>query len=261
MTASRASSPSPSAPPPEEPPILPDPLLALAPPAVQRSAARSAQDAFTEAFTLSLEADPASRTQRLAASADTLLRWSGEAESEARALRQALLLSALDQWGLAWSQAFGGAGLNGLAELVGHFRAGLDPVAEAACQAAFERLNADEGAAFTFKAEVRKAIHLALWHAMIAEPHREAATGLLQTLGGMMLAVDRTLPLTGWLIVAGTLADIRIRSERHQLATSGLGQELTQELSAALARELPPERRQRLFAAAAHAARIWQAAA
>ena len=46
---------------------------------------------------------------------------------EARAARMALLISGLDQWGLAYSQAFSLTAIPALSALIGTLRNGLDP--------------------------------------------------------------------------------------------------------------------------------------
>lgn len=182
------------------------------------------------------------------------------AGDEARALRQALLLSGLDQWGQAWSRAYGAGAMTGLSELLGALRDALDPAAEAAVQAAFARLDADEGGAFAFKAELKKSICVALWHTLIAEEDRDAAAALANQLGGMLLGTLQAMPQSGWVVVASVLADIQIRCLAHDLAKEGLAQEMTQELFAALAQALAPEDRKRIMGGAAQAVVAWQQA-
>ncbi len=181
-------------------------------------------------------------------------------EGEARALRQAMLLSGLDQWGQAWSSAYGAGAMTGLSELLGVLRDTLDPAAEAAVQAAFAQIGASEGAVFSFKAEVQKSVYVALWHALIAEDNRENATALANQLGSLMLGLLKTMPENGWIIVASTLADIQIRCLAHQLAQEGLAQEMTQQLFAALSQALPAEDRKRILGGAGQAVVAWQQA-
>lgn len=246
---------------------LNDPLAQLAPHNLQREAARLAQEAFALAFRQSLEAAGEDRPQIIAEVVQRLMVWTSDSKgeevgSEARNLRQAMLLSGLDQWGLAYAQAYGPQAMTGLTALVAGLRAGLDGAGETAgYQAYFERLSDEETAAFAFKSEVRQAIHLALWHTMIATENRGEALELLQQLGNMMLALPAAMPEVGWVIVSNTLADIQIRCLAHALAAEGLAQELTQELFAALSRQLPEEQRQRVMSNAARTVLEWQQAA
>lgn len=182
------------------------------------------------------------------------------AGDEARALRRALLLSGLDQWGLAWSRAYGAGAMTGLSELLGVLRDALDPAAEAAVQAAFSHLNSAEANAFAFKAELHKSIFVTLWHTLIAEEDRDSATALANQLGGMLLGLLQSMPQHGWVVLASTLADIQIRCLAHDLAKEGLAQEMTQELFAAIAQALPAEERKRILGGAGQAVVAWQQA-
>lgn len=179
---------------------------------------------------------------------------------EARALRQAMLLSGLDQWGQAWSLTYGAGAMTGLSELLGCLRDTLDPVAEAQVQAAFTRLNADEGSAFSFKAELQKSIAVALWHTLIAESDRENAATVASQLGGLLLGLLKSMPENGWIVAASVLADIQIRCLAHQLAQEGLAQEMTQELFAAISQALSTEDRKRILGGAGQAVVAWQQA-
>lgn len=219
------------------------------------------QDAFSQAFRLTLDAADEARRQGVARLAPPLLDWCRMGDDdEARALRQALLLSGLDQWGQAWSRAYGAGAMTGLSELLGALRDALDPAAEAAVQAAFARLDADEAGAFAFKAELQKSLFVALWHALIAEEERDAAVALAGQLGGLLLGTLQAMPKSGWVVVASALADIQIRCLAHGLAQEGLAQEMTQELFAALAQTLAPEERKRILGGAAQAVLAWQQA-
>jgi len=181
------------------------------------------------------------------------------AGDDARALRQALLLAGLDQWGQAWSRAYGAGAMTGLSELLGVLRDALDPAAEAAVQAAFRRLD-EEPAALAFKAELKKSIFVALSHTLIAEEDRDAATALANQLGSMLLGTLQSMPENGWVIVASTLADIQIRCLAHGLAQDGLAQEMTQALFAAIAQALPGDERKRILGGAGQAVVAWQQA-
>ncbi len=219
------------------------------------------QDAFVEAFRLTLESGKDVRQASIARLCVPLLEWCRMAEAgEARALRHAMLLYGLDQWGLAYSRAFGPGALTGLSELVGVLRDALDPAAEAACQKAFAQLGEIENGLFSFKAEQQKSLLVALWHGMIAEENRDAATTLAEQLGSMMLGLLKSMPAQGWVIVASALADIQIRCLAHSLAAEGLAQEMTQQLFAALVQNLAPEERQRILGGAGQAVVAWQQA-
>lgn len=233
-----------------------DPLITLLPREAQTQAARHAQDGFALAFRLTLEATPETRQKAMLEAAARLEQWIGEADAAGtQALRAALLLGGLDQWGLAYSQIFGAQGMSGLGELVAALRGGKHG---AAALDAMERIDAAPECAFSFKAELRKAIHLALWHAMIAEEDREGAVAVLKQVGGMMLGLVEKMPELGWIIVANTLADIQIRCLAHGLAADGLAQEMTEQLFGALKQQLPPEQRDRIMSAATQTVIAWQ---
>ena len=235
---------------------LTDPLATQLPRDIQTHAARLAQDGFAHAFRLAVETPASERQQPIVDAVKKLNEWVREpADREQSALRFAMLLSGLDQWGLAYSLVFGAAAMTGLSELVNGLRAsaGDDSATET-----IARIDDDQASAFSFKAELRKSIHLALWHSMIAEEDRESATGVLKQLGGMMLRLVESMPDLGWIIVAHTLADIQIRCLAHQLATSGLAQELTQELFGALNQQLPANQREKIMAGATQTVIAWQ---
>ncbi len=236
-----------------------DPLLSLADTATQRHAARLAQDAFAQAFRLSV--GEAGQNGGVAGLHAELARWAADADAageDARALRLALLLAGLDQWGLAWSGAFGLTAIPALSELVGRLRTGLDAQAEARFLRYFEQISAAEENAADFRVELRRGIHLALWHAAIAAEERDEALRLAACLGSQLLGLTRALPLSGWRLVADALAAIQIRCLTGGLAAEGIAQEATQALFAALARELPENVRDAVMAHAAQATIAWQ---
>lgn len=236
---------------------LTDPLATQLPRETQIQAARLAQDGFAHAFRLTVEAPASERQKPIIAAVKKLGDWINDpADREQSALRSAMLLSGLDQWGLAYTQVFGAAAMAGLSELVAGLRASA-PHGDVASDA-IERISDDQAAAFSFKAELRKAIHLALWHSMIEDAERESATATLKQLGGMMLRLVESMPDLGWIIVAHTLADIQIRCLAHQLATTGLAQEMTQELFGALNQQLPTDQREKIMAGATQTVIAWQ---
>lgn len=242
-------------------PIPADGLVALAPVDVQKLAARMAQDAFSQVFRLTLNEDDAGRAQGVAELSVALRNWSAAGVGDdVRALRLALIVAGLDQWGLAYSQAFGLAAIPGLSELVGALRVGLDPQQEAKFQQQFAAIEASEGNAIDFKIDLRRAIHLALWHAMIACEEREQATAILVRLGGMMTALVTTMPELGWRLVADALAHVQIRCLSEGLAADGLARDMNEALFAALSNELPAPVRDRVMAHATRAVLGWQQA-
>lgn len=242
-------------------PVPADPLARLASPEEQRRAARMVQDAFAQVFRLSLEADEAACAGGVDTLRTALGNWAAAGEGDGgAALRMAMLLSGLDQWGVAYSRAFGLAALPALSNLVGGLRTGLDEGAEARFLTQFEALGAAEENAVDFKIELRRAIHLALWHGAIAADDRAEALRLAGALGGTLLAVTREMPQLGWRLVADALAHIQIQCLAHGLATEGPAREATEALFAALARELPDETRDAVMAYTAQAVSGWRQA-
>ncbi|WP_345798431.1 hypothetical protein [Castellaniella sp. MT123] len=241
---------------PQEPADITDPLAGLALPQTQAEATRLAQRLFTLAFRQAA-GSPASQST-LDELRDRGAAWCDAANSrDARALRLALLLTGLDQWGLAFSQAFGITAMPVLSALLGGLRTDLDPQEDACFQRWFAQIDAVEAAAIDFKIELRRAIHLALWHAMAAETDLEAAQPVLHTLGSLLLALDARMPTLGWRLVADTLAHVQIGLIDHpdlpELAQSG-----TRCLFAALREALPREHYERIMAHATQAVLGWQ---
>lgn len=233
-----------------------DGLAALADRDTQCQAARMAQDAFAAAFRLTFAADDAARGKEIAALAERLRNWS----AAGGALRLALLVSGIDQWGVAYSRAFGLAAIPAVSELVGGLRTVLTPEEDARFALRFAAIDACEADAIDFKADLRRGIHLALWHAMIAGEDRDEALRILDALGGLMLALLKLMPEHGWRLLADALAHIQIRCLADGLAATGLAQETTQGLLGALNQALPQETRERVAAAAAQAVLAWQQA-
>jgi hypothetical protein len=258
-----------------------DPLSMLAPAEVQRQAAQMAQDAFARVFRLSVEATP----QELDAAVGELgLRannWAKAAgNDQAHALRLALLVLGLDQWGIAYAQAFALTAIPGLSALLGLLRNGLDPAAGARFQQQFIAIDASEHSVIDFKMELRRNIHLALWHALAEvgadEPTKQqdgrandallavandgtAAESIATTLGSLLLSLDRNMPTLGWRLVADTLAHIQIRCLDASLSPAA--QDHTSTLFDALRTALQPEHGAAVFALANQAAASWQQAA
>lgn len=241
--------------------LPPDRLAPLVDADTQRQAARLAQEAFARVFRLSVAETERVRHKGVEELRAELSQWAASAaDGEARALRLALLLTGMDQWGLAWSQAFGLVAIPGLSELVGALRTGLDATQEARFLRHFEDLGAAEENAIDFKVELRRGLHLALWHSSIATESRDEALRLAGHLGSQLLALTRAMPVAGWRLVADALAFIQIRCLADGLAAEGVGLEATQALFGALARELPAEQRDLVMAHAARAVIAWQQA-
>ena len=245
---------------PAEQTLPPDPLALHVDAAAQRQAARLAEESFARVFRLSVAEGDAERLKGVAQLRTDLADWAAAADPEARALRLALLLAGMDQWGLAWSRAFGLVAIPALTELVGALRTGLDEAAEARFLRHFEGIAAAEENAIDFKVELRRGLHLALWHASIATGHRDEALRLAAELGSQLLALTRSMPVAGWRLVADALAFIQIRCLAEGLAAEGVAQEATQALFGALARELPAPQRDLVMAHSARAVMAWQQA-
>ncbi len=233
-----------------------DTLSAVSPPEDQRHAAVLTREAFTHTFRQAAAEPPAEN------SADILTRcqsWIVSAPTpEAAALRRAMLLVGLDQWGLAFSQAFGIVAIPLLTQLIGDLRTQTDAVEDARLLQQLEQLDAQEGNAIDFKINLRRDIHMALWHAMAGSADPESAQPILQTLGSLLLTLDTRMPTLGWRLVADTLAHIQIRllgSELPPLAQRG-----TQQLLDALRQALPAEHYKTIQAHATSALLDWQRA-
>ena len=241
------------------PPV--DRLAGTAPAEVQRLAARMAQDAFTQLFRLTLERDEPALRGAVAEIARRSRNWAqAGTDDEARALRLALLLSGIDQWGLAWCQAFRLSAIPGVSELLGSLRTGLDVAADARFERAFAAIDAAEGDAIDFKMDLRRNIHLGLWHAMIACEDRAEAETILAALGGMMVALTQKMPLLGWRLVADALAHIQLRCLTEAAASTELARDVNAALFTALRQNLPRDISEPMFAHANQVVIAWQQA-
>ena len=239
--------------------LPPDSLAARASPEVQRLAARMAQDAFTRLFRLTLEADATAVDSAVAEIGSLARNWvRAAADDEARALRLALLVAGVDQWGLAYCQAFGLTAIPGVSALLGALRRELDGAAEARLQQAFAAIEQAECDAVDFKMELRRNIHLALWHAMIACEDRDEAMAILAALGGMLVALVGQMPTLGWRLVADALATLQLRCLSDAAASTDLARETTEGLFVALRQALPRQTSEPMFAQANQAVIAWQ---
>ncbi len=241
--------------------IPPDTLARYAPREDQAEAARMAQDGFSAAFRLTVSEDDAARIQGVTRLAETMQQWVAEANDEqGRNLRMAMLVLGLDQWGVAYSRAFELQAIPGLTELVGALRTSLGPRDEAHFQRFFEAIDRDEGNAIDFKIELRRSIHLALWHAMIACEQADQANAILSPLGSMMCGLVKLMPTLGWRLVADAVANIQIQCVANGLATEGLARESTEALFDAISQALPKPQRDLIMAHAAKSVIAWQQA-
>jgi hypothetical protein len=236
-----------------------DSLAGLATPELQRMAARMAQDAFTRVFRLTLEGDEAALNTAVAEIERLSRNWAQAASDEdSRALRLALLVTGMDQWGLAWCQAFGLTAIPAISALLGALRNGLDAAADAHFQQQFAAIEKAEGDAIDFKMELRRNIHMALWHAMIACEERDEAQAILAALGGMLVALTSRMPTLGWRLAADALANIQLRCLSEAAASTELARETNAALFTALRRNLPREISEPMFLHANQTVIAWQ---
>jgi len=239
----------------------PDRLAATLSADAQRQAAHVAQDAFATVFRLTVDGGMPGRDAALAEVAQRCRNWCAAGDDdEARTLRRVLLAAGLDQWALAYSQAFDLAAIPALSALLGSLRTSLDAVEEAHFQSLYARLDEVESDAIDFKIELRRNIHLALWHAMTACDDRAEAQRIVRALGSLMLALTRRMPLLGWRLLADALASIQIRLLGDEKPVGEMAEEATQQLFAALSQSLPPEQYQWILALSGQAVLAWQQA-
>jgi hypothetical protein len=108
--------------------------------------------------------------------------------------------------------------------------------------------------------ELRRNIHLALWHAMIACVDREEARPIAAALGGMLVALAGRMPVLGWRLAADALANIQLRCLTDPAAGTELARETTEGLFVALRQALPREVSEPMFAQAGQVVIAWQQA-
>jgi hypothetical protein len=237
-----------------------DAFADLANGATQRLAARMAQDVFAGVFRLAVSAEREDDVQVLAELVEQCDNWCrAGGRDNAYAARLALLVSGLDAWGLAYTQAFHLAAIPALTAVIGGLRTRLDTPADARFQQQFAVLSASEFNAVDFKVELRRAIHLALWHAMAACETARQAEAILQPLGSLMLGLNEQMPELGWRLIADALASMQISLLADPKA-SLQAQVGTQQLFEALRHALPAERYQAIAAHAGQALIAWQQA-
>lgn len=241
--------------------ILPDdPCIDLAPRDVQQQAARLVQEAFAAAVRLTVQTEGKQLDEAVSRLADHLREWSRMAVPESAQFRLAMILAGMDQWGLAYSQAFGADLLGCVSSVLANLRDCLDLSEESACQVFLDRIHDEEACALEFKICFRRDLHLALWHSLIEAEDRAQAEALLKLLGGLLLALNRAMPTLGWRLVADTFASIQIRCLQHGLAGEGLGREMTESLFEGVHGELPESVRDLVTAHSASAVHAWREA-
>lgn len=217
-----------------------------------------AQEVFAIAFRQAVAPDPAETGKAMAELEARCHNWCRAGDSDdARALRLALLITGLDQWGLAYSQAFALSAIPALSALIGALRTRLDTQADAHFQWFYNQIGEIETDAIDFKVELRRAIHLALWHAMAACETDAEAKRIVQALGSMLLVLNQRMPRLGWRLIADALASIQV-SLLNDPAASTVAQEGTQQLFESLRHALPQEAYRTILAHSAQVVLAWQ---
>lgn len=238
-----------------------DQLAATANADTQRLAARMAQDVFAGVFRQAVLADAAQGEAVLAEVTARCFNWCQAGGDEPScALRLALLISGLDQWGLAYTQAFKLNAIPELSALIGALRNRLDARSDARFQQYFRQIDEVESDAIDFKVELRRSIHLALWHAMAACETAEQVKNIVQPLGSMMVVLTQQMPELGWRLLADALANIQICLLSDTAPATPQAQEGTQQLFASLRHTLAQDCYQNILAHSGQVVIAWQQA-
>lgn len=238
-----------------------DQLAATANADTQRLAARMAQDVFAGVFRQAVLADAAQGEAVLAEVAARCFNWCQAGGDEPScALRLALLISGLDQWGLAYTQAFKLNAIPELSALIGALRNRLDARSDARFQQYFRQIDEVESDAIDFKVELRRSIHLTLWHAMAACETAEQVKNIVQPLGSMMVVLTQQMPELGWRLLADALANIQICLLSDTAPATPQAQEGTQQLFASLRHALAQDCYQNILAHSGQVVIAWQQA-
>ena len=241
-------------------PII-DAFSTLADAETQCTAAQLAQDIFAEVFRKAFTPDPEVLGKALAEAETRSIEWcQNGASSEEQLLRLAMLITGLDHWGLAYTQAFNLTAIPALTALITALRGRLNSESDEAFQQFFSVIEQIESNAIDFKVELRRSIHLALWHAMAACESDEDAESILKPLGGMLLGLSQQMPELGWRLVADALAHIQISLLGENSALSELARENTQKLFDSLQHAMPREQYQTILRHSSQAALAWQQA-
>lgn len=239
--------------------IAEDTLTSLADADTQRATARLAQDIFAGVFRQAFTPDPEQLGKILGELEGRCIDWcQAGASDESRLLRLAMLITGLDQWGLAYTQAFNLNAIPALTALIASLRSRLNGQSDALFQQYFGRIEQIETDAVDFKVELRRSMHLALWHAMVACETPEEARSILQPLGSMLLALNQKMPELGWRLVADGLAHIQISLLGEMATATELARESTQQLFESLRQALPAERYQSILRHSGQILLAWQ---
>lgn len=224
----------------------------------QRMAAALAQRIFAEVFRHSFTTDPAVLGQTLTESEGEIIQWcEAGADEAAQILRLALVIHGLDQWGLAYVQTFELKNLPALSALIGSVRTRLSTQSDALFQQYFMQIEDVETDAVDFKVELRRGIHLALWHAMAACETATEAESIARSLGSMMLTLQQKMPDIGWRLLADALAHIQIALLGDN-SIGNVARNATQQLFDALAHTLPKDLSLLILRQSGQAVMAWQ---
>lgn len=237
-----------------------DALAGLISPALQKEAANLAQDGFTRVFRLLTEGDESAAELGLSVIETRARGWAFDGqEGDAALMRLALLVSGLDQWGIALTQALSLQALPGLTALLGNLRMPLDAQAGARFEQLFADVEAREENAIDFKMELRRGIHLALWHAIAASDDEAERTQLIQRLGSQMLSMTQNMPTWGGHLLADSIAHIQLRLLSATQADA-VAEAATSELFGALQQALGQAQGRTIFGQAAQLVLAYQSA-
>lgn len=238
-----------------------DALATLADAETQCEAAQLAQDVFAEVFRKAFTPDPELLGKTLAEAETRCIEWCQQgASNEEQLLRLAMLVTGLDHWGLAYTQTFSLTAIPALTALIAALRSRLNSQSDESFEQFFTVIEQIESNVVDFKVELRRSIHLALWHAMAACETEEDADSILKPLGGMLLGLSQQMPEFGWRLVADALAHIQISLLSETSALSDLARESTQKLFESLQQAMPREQYQTILRHSSQAALAWQQA-
>ena len=233
-------------------------ISTIAPADCQRAAAQLAQDIFAGLFRKAFTKDPEELGRTLAELESRGVTWCEAGDSiEGQILRLAMLVNGLDQWGLAYTQTFDLTAIPPLSALIASLRGRLNDEADTLFQQFFEWIEQGETHVVDFKIELRRSIHLALWHAMNACENAEDTQAILQPLGSMLITLDQKMPELGWRFVADALAHIQISLLSD---TADAGRDSAQMLFESLRHAMPQERFQNILRLSSQVALAWQQA-
>lgn len=238
-----------------------DAFSTLANAETQHEAAQLAQDVFSEIFRKAFNVAPELLGKALIEAETRSIEWCQKgASSEEQLLRLAMLITGLDQWGMAYTQTFSLTAIPALSALIAALRNRLSKQSNESFQRLFTVIDQIETNVVDFKVELRRSIHLALWHAMAACETEEDAESIIKPLGGMLLGLNQLMPELGWRLIADTLAHIQVQLLSETSPLSDLAHQSTQKLFESLQHAMPREQYQTILRHASQAALAWQQA-